>query len=105
MLAACLWLGSAVAAPLPGDLFKFDIQEQSPKAALQALADATGLRVVYGSADLMGVSVNPVVGEMNYDAALRRMLSGTGLTFRTDEFTGEVVILPRRAVYPRRPVR
>lgn len=60
----------------------FDIPAGSVRDALRAYADATGLQLVYNAElDTAGASAG-VSGSMTAQAALARLLAGTGLTYR-----------------------
>lgn len=97
LAAVALSFGAAVAAaaPLAGDVFRFDIGATRLEDGLQQLADETGVILAYDRRDALGVRTTEVRGEMSVEQALRRMLSGTGLDYRYDEFSGQVLIAPR----------
>jgi len=63
-----------------------DIPAQALADALRRLGEATGLQVAYSTADVKGLTSTAVQGDLAPRAALRRMLRGTGLTYR---FTGD----------------
>lgn len=101
LIASAAFAADAAAAPAAAPQFsatasyKLDIPALPLRDALQKLADATSVQIVFGSQDAFGVHTNEVKGEMPVDAALARMLTGTGLTYRLDDFSGRVVIQQR----------
>lgn len=60
----------------------FDIPPQPLTSALTAFAQRTGLRLAYGAQLTEGVASPGVRGAMSAEDALKRLLSGTGLTAR-----------------------
>jgi len=60
----------------------FDIPAQPLDEALERLAEATDLQFAYTTADVEGRTSSAVQGEFAPQAALRRLLRGTGLTHR-----------------------
>ncbi|MEM9912478.1 MAG: TonB-dependent receptor [Pseudomonadota bacterium] len=84
--ALCLTIGSPALAQST-----IDIPAQPLAAALSELANETGLQVVVSPRDVDGKMSKAVSGPMTPKAALREMLSETGLTFRTPERNGAVL--------------
>lgn len=92
LLAAC-WLALASAASLqPGlanaDPLAFEIPPGSAAETLREFGRQAGLQTLFDYERLKGVRTQAVNGSLEPEAALARMLSGTGLTFeRTDANT------------------
>ncbi|MGO4711259.1 STN domain-containing protein [Bradyrhizobium sp. 2TAF24] len=82
----------------------FDIPSQPLEAALDAYGAASRMQVLYETALTAGRRSAPVLGRLTREAALRRLLSGTGLVFN---FTGEqaftLVLAPLPAPSPPLP--
>ncbi len=60
----------------------FDIPAQPLGSALAAFSDTTGIQFFFDSTMAAGRRSSPVSGSMSADAALARLLTGTGLTYR-----------------------
>ncbi len=72
---------------------RFDIPAGPLAGALAQFGDAAGLQLLYPAELARGVASPGVTGAMSRNEALRRLLSGTGLTWR---FTGaDTVTLER----------
>src|SRR6185312_9578044 len=69
----------------------FNIPRGDLKAALDTYATQTGTQFIYESAALKGIQTQGVHGNLPADAALSRILSGTGFTMRKDA-TGAIGI-------------
>ena len=82
--------------PRDTEVFEIDIPTQRLEKALQSLADQTGVVIAYSRTELGLTRSNSVAGEMSYDSALSKMLTGTGFQF-SDNGDGEVTIRPRTA--------
>lgn len=86
-LGALAW-APAVWAEVPAQVAqaqagqRFDIPAQPLISALTAFAQRTGLRLAYGAELAEGIASPGVSGEMTAQEALKRLLSGTGLTWR-----------------------
>lgn len=93
--ALCISVGAS-AAPLSTDSYTFNIGATHLEGSLQQLADVTGLILVYDRRETFGARTSEVKGEMSGEQALRRLLFGTGLEFRYDDFSGQVLIFPRQ---------
>ena len=93
--------GSSAALPLrlaQTDVLSIDIPSQPLSDALRALSRQSGLQFFAGSELTQGLTAPAVSGRMNADEALRRLLSGSGLTYR---YSGaDVVALERNATPP-----
>ena len=61
---------------------EFSIPGGPLATALNRFADSSGLQLVYDSGITQGLSVAALSGRMSTDAALRRLLDGTGITYR-----------------------
>lgn len=60
----------------------FDIPAQDIDSALTALADQANLRLLFKSGDVAGMKTQGLSGSFTADEALRRLLAGTGMTWR-----------------------
>ena len=69
----------------------FNIPRGDLKAALDTYATQTGTQFIYESAALKGIQTQGVHGNLPADAALSRILTGTGFTMRKDA-TGAIGI-------------
>ena len=92
--AACalaLAAGLALAVPpavaqqpaTPPAAVAFDIPAQALNAALLAFADRAGLQLVYDAGFVAGLRSAPLVGRFTAEEGLKRLLAGTGITFRS----------------------
>jgi len=72
----------------------YAIAAQPLADALRQFAEQSGLQLAYASADVGGASSPGVTGTLTADAALARLLSGTGLVWR---FSGEDTVVLERA--------
>ncbi|HBC07265.1 MAG TPA: hypothetical protein DC046_06730, partial [Rhodospirillaceae bacterium] len=78
-----------------GEIAAFDIPAQPLAAALTAFGRQAGLQVSGDHADLSGVTSRAVTGDLTPEAALTRMLQGTGVTFRFTD--AKTVVLSKPA--------
>jgi outer membrane receptor protein involved in Fe transport len=92
-----LSLSAALAADDLHPTYQFDIPAQSLEDALQALALASQHKLFYDTIVVKGKSSPPVRGEFTTEEAVRRMLSGTDLTY---EITEDGLVLIRRPGTP-----
>jgi hypothetical protein len=78
-----------------GAEFQFDISSQPLESALEAYAATSRLQVLYETAVTAGRNSSEVTGAYTQEAALRQLLSGTGLDF---DYTGEraFTVVPAR---------
>ncbi|MEJ2457873.1 MAG: TonB-dependent receptor plug domain-containing protein [Novosphingobium sp.] len=74
----------------------FNISRGDLKSALQQFIQATGEQLVYRSGDIARVSSPGVSGVMESDAALRRILAGTGFVAKRDA-SGAIAIVAEPA--------
>jgi iron complex outermembrane recepter protein len=73
-----------------------DIAAQELGSALEQLMHERDLQVVYFSEDIAGLRTQGTVGDLTAEEALKKLLKGTGLSYRyLDEKT--VTVLPTRA--------
>lgn len=73
----------------------FDLPAQPMRRAIPSFARQSGLQIVAAEADVGHARASAVRGRMTARAALELMLSGTGLSVRTDD--GRTITLIRRA--------
>lgn len=66
----------------PSRTVELDIPAQDLDTALTALADQAGLELLYASGQVAGLRTRGAVGSYTPEAALGRLLAGTGLTYR-----------------------
>jgi outer membrane receptor protein involved in Fe transport len=78
----CCLCGLTRAAEAPERAVDFDIAAQPLSSALLQFSGQSGLQVLAADTRLAGRRVPPLRGRMTPDAALRRLLAGTGLSFR-----------------------
>ncbi|HYQ50055.1 MAG TPA: TonB-dependent receptor plug domain-containing protein, partial [Pseudomonas sp.] len=88
MPAPLLWAAEAPAQL--AQVHAFDIPAQQLAGALIAFGQQSGLQVSADAQLLEGALGNPVQGSFSSEAALSRLLSGSGLTWDTD---GDVISL------------
>jgi outer membrane receptor protein involved in Fe transport len=84
--------GLVIAASAAAQTNTFDIPEGELKAALDTYARQSGVRLVYLSQDVRDRRTRGARGEMPQQAALARLLEGTGLTVKRDS-SGAVAIV------------
>lgn len=71
----------------------FDIAPQPAASAVQDFARQSGLQILASGDDLEGLRTNAVKGTFTPHAALKNLISGTGLTIKSND--GRVVVLTR----------
>jgi hypothetical protein len=107
--AACSLALQAHAQGSAGPTVPITIPAGDLTSALDTLARQSGTQLVYRSDQLRGARTRGVQAAPDPDAALRRLLQGSGFSARHDSASGAVVIVqddtPRRAPPARRPVR
>lgn len=86
--------GLTLAAAAIAQSHNFDIPGGELKAALDAYARQSGVRLIYLSDEVSGISSRGVSGQMSYDAALEQLLDGTGFLVRRDK-SGAVAVVRR----------
>jgi len=74
----------------------FNIPHGDLRPALDAYMKQTGVALVYPSGEVSGIETSGVKGALSNDAALTRILSGTGFTTRRDS-SGMIAIVHERA--------
>ena len=79
VFSSVLFVSTAYAADRSYDL---SISAQPLSTALRALAEQSGLEVVYESALVAGMSSPELRGTLTAEQAVNRMLAGTGLKYR-----------------------
>lgn len=88
--ALCSIIVAAAALPsFAEELHEFTIAAESASSAIHSFAAQSGVQILASGERLEGKRFNDVVGLMSTDAALRRMLAGTGLGF---EYVGDRAI-------------
>jgi len=83
LAAVCLVSASALAEPLESRVQTFDLPSQPLDSALRSFCDLTGIQLLYESARTTGRWSSPLTGTFTTQAALQRLLKGTGLVART----------------------
>ena len=90
LLALCaLSLFCGMASAQPGT---FEVPEGDLKAALDTYTRQSGLQLIYRSQDVRGVRTRGVRGTLHAEAALERILEGTGLTISRDVGGGIAIV-------------
>ena len=77
-----LLCASVAALCAPAFAGSFDIPSGDLKSALDAYAQQTGVSLVVSETALKGVQTRGVRGQLSDDAALSRILTGTGFSVR-----------------------
>lgn len=86
------WATVALAAP---ETLSFDIPAQPLAGALRALATQAGVQLVF-TPDTPGAAVSPAIqGTLSVEAALTRLLAGSGLSFRQEGDRSYVLVQGR----------
>lgn len=100
LLAAAMGTASAAALmagarpAMAQEVISFDIPQQDLNAALLDFANRAGLQLVYEVSFVEGLRNAPLNGSFTSEEALRRLLAGTGISFR---FTGVSTVALQRA--------
>ncbi|WP_197046147.1 STN domain-containing protein, partial [Xanthomonas perforans] len=97
--ALAVMCGLVIAASAAAQTNSFDIPEGDLKVALEAYARQSGVRLVYLSEDVRDRRTAGARGDMSQDAALNRLLAGTGLTVKRDQ-SGALAIVREGANTP-----
>lgn len=92
LLVSALYSASALAQDV-----LVNIPPQSLAAALNGLAGQTGLQLLFTSSELQGLQSPGLSGTMPAEAALARLLQGSGLQARKTASGGYVIVRPGRA--------
>lgn len=109
VLAAAVWLSlvglaSAGAANVAADRIYTKIPPQDLSSALKQFAQFRDMQVLYFSASVKDLRSNGASGNLTADETLRRLLSGTGLTYRYID-QDAVTVLPVSTKAPQAAVR
>jgi outer-membrane receptor for ferric coprogen and ferric-rhodotorulic acid len=99
MLGAVLAALMLCAAPAHAQGVPLDLPALDLNRALERLAEATGMQVLYPSALTEGLRSAPLRGHYTLDEALQRLLDGTGLGFRRTP--DGAILIEREAADPR----
>lgn len=91
-----------LAQATPEKTVRFDIPAQSLDTALTALADQSGLVLLFPSREGAGLRSRGVEGDYTPEDALRQLLAGTGLTYR---FTDANTVTVQQAANGDGPMR
>lgn len=91
-LTAALILAFHAAAALAGPTATLDIPPQPLSSALRALASQAGVQLVFTPETIGAAKSAAVQGEMSVEAALERLLAGSGLEFKRDGDRNYVVV-------------
>lgn len=93
MIAVLTIAGVLVAFPTAAQaLHNFNIAAQSARSAIQAFARQSGVQILVPADDLEGITTNAISGQLRVDAALRTLISGTGLSIRSSRSTAIVLV-------------
>jgi iron complex outermembrane receptor protein len=84
IIAAAIFcvLGSQSSVALAGSLKRFDIEQQSLSTALNEFARQSDRQILFSTAVANAKRTHGIRGDLEPEDALRRLLKGTGLTFR-----------------------
>lgn len=97
MLVSTAIIASLTAQPAVAEVRYFAIPAQPAGSAIAVFAKQSGLQILASEGLLRGKRANAVTGRLEVDAALKRLLAGTGLAARQPvDATGIITI--RRAV-------
>ncbi|WIM04775.1 MAG: TonB-dependent receptor [Candidatus Nitricoxidivorans perseverans] len=99
LVATALILAFHAGAVLAGPTAKIDIPAQPLSSALRAFASQAGIQLIFTPETVGAAKSVAVKGEMSVEAALRQLLSGSGLEFRQDGERNYVVVRPARTEY------
>lgn len=97
-LAVALILACHAVAALAGPTAKFDIAAQPLSSALRALASQAGVQLVFAPETVGAAKSVAVQGVMSVEAALERLLVGSGLEFKQEGERSYVVVGSARPV-------
>lgn len=90
--AAALILALQAAVAFAGPTARFDIPAQPMPSALRALASQAGVQLVFTPETVGAAQGAALTGEMSVEAALERLLAGSGLKFRQEGERNYVVV-------------
>jgi iron complex outermembrane recepter protein len=71
-----------VPADIPQELHEFDVSAADAVVAIQQFAAQASVQILADGDKLKGRRLNAVTGKYSLEEGLRRMLAGTGLTYR-----------------------
>ncbi len=91
LCAALLVTSALYALPACAATQGFDIPAQPLSKALTLYGRQAGVQIFFPSARIAGITSAEVKGSMPRDAALRRLIAGSGLEIKSDD--GKTVIL------------
>lgn len=91
-LATALFLAFHAAAVFAGPTAKFDIPAQPLSSALRTLASQAGVQLVFTPETIGAARGVAVKGEMSVEAALEKLLAGSGLKFKQEGDHSYVVV-------------
>jgi iron complex outermembrane recepter protein len=80
-LCSCFVFSSTAGSASPAS-YRFDIASQSLSQALRAFAQASGQNIVFTEDLVVGLTVPALQGTFTVEAAMGRLLEGTGLGAR-----------------------
>lgn len=83
LMASSAIVAMAVASPAYAQTKSFDVPAQSAQTGIAALGRQADIQIVAARKFTKGKMTNAVRGSMTVDSALRLLLEGTGLTFRS----------------------
>jgi TonB family protein len=96
----CWWIvlaWGALSLPAWAEPVKLNLPAQPLESSLKQFAGQAGLTLAFDSALLNGLNAQPLQGSFETDAALKRMLSGTGLVASRE---GNILYIKRSSDFP-----
>lgn len=91
-LIAALSVSAAYSAPAFAQTKAFAIPAQPAAKGVQAFAQQSGLQVLASADDLNGLRTNAVEGTLPVDKALTQLISGTGLSLKSNDGRAAVLV-------------
>lgn len=91
-LIAALSVSAAYSAPAFAQSKAFAIPAQPAAKGVQAFAQQSGLQVLASADDLNGLRTNAVEGTLPVDKALTQLISGTGLSLKSNDGRAAVLV-------------
>lgn len=85
----------AIASPAAAATREFSIPAQPMETAIPAFAKQAGRQIIANSNVVRGVRANPLRGKMTFEAALDRLLAGTGLVAVRASQSGGIIVIAR----------
>ena len=86
----------AMAVPAQAQVQRFQISSGRLKAALDAYVRQTGRQVIYRADEIGDARSGGARGDMDADAALAKLLQGTGFSYRADPSGAIAIVVARR---------